>query len=299
MISGRRSGRNEKGDECRCLRAMYLPGWIMNITAYQGAEKKVADYVVGHEKQAQYMSISELAEECGVAEATISRFCRRMGYKGYSAFLSWRWPIRFWLPSGGRSPQTNWRRGRSVPVRACTTRTWPPSPRPGKLPAELIRKAVDYMLEAGKVLCMGQGGSMIMAQEATHLFFHHQADFYPVCDSHMQAIWAAQLTQGDVVLHFSYSGATRDLVEVMAQARERGARNILITRFPKSPGALYADVVLQCGAKEGPLRAGNSGSPNGSALSAGCAFYEMCQRDRAGTEAIQERIADALSDKHL
>ena len=51
-----------------------------------GAEKKVADYVVSHEKQTQYMSISELAEECGVAEATISRFCRRMGYKGYSAF---------------------------------------------------------------------------------------------------------------------------------------------------------------------------------------------------------------------
>ena len=32
------------------------------------------------------MSISELAEECGVAEATISRFCKRLGYKGYNAF---------------------------------------------------------------------------------------------------------------------------------------------------------------------------------------------------------------------
>ena len=60
----------------------------LNNEYYQltSAEKKVADYAVGHEKQAQYMSISELAEECGVAEATISRFCRRMGYKGYSAF---------------------------------------------------------------------------------------------------------------------------------------------------------------------------------------------------------------------
>ena len=32
------------------------------------------------------MSISELAEACTVAEATISRFCRRLGYKGYNAF---------------------------------------------------------------------------------------------------------------------------------------------------------------------------------------------------------------------
>ena len=43
------------------------------------AEKRVADYVVAHQRQTQYMSISELAENCNVAEATISRFCRRMG----------------------------------------------------------------------------------------------------------------------------------------------------------------------------------------------------------------------------
>ena len=50
------------------------------------AEKKVADYAVIHQQRTQFMSISELAEEAGVAEATISRFCRRLGYKGYSAF---------------------------------------------------------------------------------------------------------------------------------------------------------------------------------------------------------------------
>ena len=50
------------------------------------SEKKVADYVLRHRIDVQYMSISELAEECTVADATISRFCRRLGYKGYNAF---------------------------------------------------------------------------------------------------------------------------------------------------------------------------------------------------------------------
>ena len=49
-------------------------------------ERKAADYLMGHLSQAQFLSISELAEACGVAEATISRFCRRLGYGGYSAF---------------------------------------------------------------------------------------------------------------------------------------------------------------------------------------------------------------------
>ena len=37
------------------------------------AEKKVADYVLLHTRETQYMSISELAEACDVAEATVSR----------------------------------------------------------------------------------------------------------------------------------------------------------------------------------------------------------------------------------
>ena len=50
------------------------------------AEKKVADYVLLHTWETQYMSISELAEACDVAEATVSRFCRRLRFSGYSGF---------------------------------------------------------------------------------------------------------------------------------------------------------------------------------------------------------------------
>ena len=50
------------------------------------SEKKVADYVLAHRVDAQYMSISELAEECQVADATISRFCRRLGLGSYNTF---------------------------------------------------------------------------------------------------------------------------------------------------------------------------------------------------------------------
>ena len=50
------------------------------------SEKKLANFITANGQRSQSMSISELAAACGVAEATISRFCRRMGYSGYSAF---------------------------------------------------------------------------------------------------------------------------------------------------------------------------------------------------------------------
>ena len=71
----------------------------------------------------------------------------------------------------------------------------------------------------------------------------------------MQAIAASHLTARDVVLYFSYSGSTEELLKNLKIIRDRRAVAILVTRFPKSPGAAYADVVLQCGSLEGPSRA--------------------------------------------
>ena len=45
--------------------------------------RAVADYLVHHADEAQYLSISSLARECKVAEATVFRFCRALGFEGY------------------------------------------------------------------------------------------------------------------------------------------------------------------------------------------------------------------------
>ena len=45
--------------------------------------RTVADYLVQHAAEAQYLSISSLAKECRVAEATVFRFCRSLGFEGY------------------------------------------------------------------------------------------------------------------------------------------------------------------------------------------------------------------------
>lgn len=119
---------------------------------------------------------------------------------------------------------------------------------------------------------MGQGGSMLLAQECAHLFSTSMPNFTAVVDSHMQAIAASHLTPRDAVLYYSYSGSTEELLKNLKIVRERKAMAILITRFPKSPGAAYADVVLQCGSREGPLQVGSVAARGGPALSDGRAL---------------------------
>ena len=81
--------------------------------------------------------------------------------------------------------------------------------------------------------------------------------FFSPSDSHIQIMYTTALTPRDAILFFSYSGATREAVELLELAQRRGVRTILVTHFPKSPAAGYANVILQCGANEGPLQLGS------------------------------------------
>lgn len=265
------------------------------------AEKKVADYVIIHQQESQYMSISELAEACGVAEATISRFARRLNYKGYNAFK-----LAVAHSTAGRSAgnplsgQVLAEDGVSdVCQKLFTANVDAMEQTLSLLRPEDVTAAGDLLERADKVLCMGQGGSMVMAQEAAHLFSTAFGKYFAVTDSHMQAIAATQLGPRDVILYFSYSGATRDMVENCLLARERGARVILVTRFPKSPGAALASVVLQCGANENPLQLGSVAARIAMIFVLDVLFSEVCRRDLPACRARRRQVADALSEKHL
>ena len=173
------------------------------------AEKKVADYVLLHTWETQYMSISELAEACDVAEATVSRFCRRLRFSGYSGFkLALANTPQSSTPrlTGDIAPDDSveelLEKLRTAHIDALdqTMRLLAPG---------ALGQAVDLLTAADRVLCMGQGGSMILAMEASHLFANISSKFQCVQDSHRQAMAAAE---GCIALflllrlHKGYSG---------------------------------------------------------------------------------------------
>ncbi len=266
-----------------------------------GAEKKIADYVMLHQRDSQYLSISEMAVAAGVAEATVSRFCRRLGYQGYNAF-------KLAVASSSAAPSMNNPLGGEVSPedtvasmceKLCAADVEAVTQTYALIRQSDVKRAAELILAAGRVLCMGLGGSMILAMEAAHLFSTVMPNFYAVEDSHNQVIRASSLTAGDVVLYFSYSGSTRDMLDVMRLVRERGAHSIVITRFPNSQGAKYADVTLECGSRETPYQLGSIAAKIAQLYLVDVLFTEVCRRDIAGARAMRRAVADALSNKHL
>ena len=82
-------------------------------------------------------------------------------------------------------------------------------------------------------------------------------------------------------------------------AKQRGIKTILITRFPKSPAAKLADVVLCCGSNEGPFQFGSVAAKIAQLVVVDVLFQEYFSRNRAECEENIQNIASALSSMHV
>ena len=264
------------------------------------AERKVADYVLSQHAQVQFMSITQLADECNVAEATVSRFCRSLGLKGFNAFklemarhvaTSNAGHIR------GHQPDSGPLEGRCRDVGHLSMDAIQQTM--DMISTHEIERAVALFEKAGKVICMGSGASMIVATELAHLFSTITNKFCSVSDSHMQMSATATMDLKDVVVLFSYSGATHNGIAVLELAKARGISTILVTRFPKSPAAQLADVVLCCGSTESPFQFGSIPARVAQLVLMDMLYQEYYRRNQRDCEENLQRIANALSEKHL
>ena len=260
-------------------------------------ERKVADYVLSQHTQVQFMSITQLADECGTAEATISRFCRSLKLKGFNAFKIEL--ARHSVPAAAKpqSPSTDTQAGRCQEVGRQAIDAVNQTIELAQ--PQLIGQAVELIEQAPRVLCIGSGGSMILAEECAHMFSTVTGKFCSISDSHLQISAAATLEKGSIILLFSYSGATTNGLQILELAKQRGVKTILITRYNKSPAAKLADVVLLCGSNEGPFQLGSVAAKIAQLVVVDVLFQEYYSRNQKICEENIQSIASALSDMHL
>jgi len=265
--------------------------------------KKLADYIFAHTGEAQYFSISTLAENSGVSEASITRFCHGLGLAGYNDFKLALAKTDHVTDMGelSDSPQgiasedslnTIFQKIHKASVLSLNETL-------ELLNEDAINKAVDLLVQADRVFCFGNGGSMVMAMEAWARFSTATSRFVHVSDSHMQIMNTALATSRDVLLVFSYSGSTKDMEDTLQIAREHGVSIILVTHYPNSRAAQFADVVLLCGYNEGPLQSGSIPAKVGQLLLIDCLFYGFCRRNPEASAAARSATAEAVARKML
>lgn len=213
------------------------------------SERKVANVILEDPAAATSLSIASLAQAASVSEPTVNRFCRNFGAKGFPDFK-----IKLAQSLAGGTPYVT----RAVEpgdsatqythkIFGATIAALDEAQRQVDMAA--IERMVDYLTQAKQVHFFGLGASGAVAQDAQHKFFRFNLPVMAYVDVLMQRMVAAACHTGDVVVVISYTGRTRELVDIARVAREAGAVVLGITA-PNSPLSQECTATLEVATPE-------------------------------------------------
>jgi DNA-binding MurR/RpiR family transcriptional regulator len=163
-----------------------------------------------------------------------------------------------------------------------------------QLDPAICERVVDAINGAGRIDIYGAGASGFVASDFQQKLHRigRTAFYWP--DVHTALTSAALLGKGDVAIGISHTGTTSDVVEVLEQARSRGATTVALTNFPRSPITEAADFVLTTAARETTYRSGATASRLAQLTVVDCLFVGVAARNRNRTKRALEVTAEAV-----
>ena len=183
------------------------------------------------------MSITELANATGLADATVLRFCRSLGFGGFQEFK-----LRLAQDAAERRTAVFAADG-FVSKLASDYRDALEGCESG-VKREILQTVCDCILSSRTVCCLGAGRSYLAALEFYNRLTKMGIESRSECDPLAQRVLLASRTAQDVAVLFSVSGETRTTVDAAELARASGVKIIVITCNGNSPLTRFADAVF-------------------------------------------------------
>ncbi|WMJ88789.1 MurR/RpiR family transcriptional regulator [Anaerocolumna sp. MB42-C2] len=266
------------------------------------SEKVVADFVFQNPQKVLYTSITDLAEMCGVGDTTVFRFCKALKLNGYQEFK-----MLLAQDIANKKGMSNAIAGtieleddvKTVCKKTFATNIAALNETFNLLDFDAVTKAVDLISAAKRIHFFGVGSSGVIALEAKQKFMRILPNVEFIADGHMQCMAAALLDSRDLAIIFSYSGSTKDMIEVHKLVKQNACKSICITRFAKTALTNQADVVLLCGSNEGPLDGGASSTSMVQLYLLEVLYMEYFVKHYNQSRDNKARTTEAISSKLL
>ena len=207
------------------------------------AEKVVAEALLENPEAIMNLTLANLARETGSSDASIIRFCKRMGYHGYSDF---RQAILSSSVDNNDTQQEEINLQDDMPT----------------ILKKVFQSNMQTLTDTLSLVTSNYEDALSAMADAKSIHFFGVGDAFAVCQSsHMktlrmgipgsaysdvmcQLLTAANMGPEDVAVAVSYEGRSRNVVEAMRMAKSKGATTICITKMNKSPLMKVIDIPL-------------------------------------------------------
>jgi DNA-binding MurR/RpiR family transcriptional regulator len=281
-----------------------LLGHIRNsLSAFHATELAIANCILQDPVQVSRMNISKLAEHSDTSVASVVRFSKTVGYKGFPEF---RMALVGEVSRMGQIGIDTSELDSGITVEDS--------------PAEIIRKiaaadalaiqataqrldvasfsaAVDAWEKAKTIGLFGVASGGFVAMDLQLKLNRQGKNAIAWRDSHNALTSLSLLGPGDSLVAISHSGTTVDTVDVMQEFKDRGVTVILITNALRSPATAVADIVLFTSARETTFRSGATASRIAQLTVVDCLCVALAQRNWSGTRAALDQSRAAVGSR--
>lgn len=269
------------------------------------SERRVAEYVVANPAAVVDQTITELAASCATSIASVVRFCRNVGFAGYSEFR------RELASSVGREQVSLNRFGvsdsdiepgdsaRDVVAKLAFHEARTIEATAEALDADALDAIAGAVVIAPRIDIYGVASSGLAAADLQQKLHRIGLTSYYWSDVHLALMSAAVLTPGCIAIGVSHSGLTVEIADSLAAAREAGATTALITNFRSSPIAQSVDHVLTTSTSETLYRPGAMSSRIAQLAVVDFLFVRIAQRLYGSTEPSLQSTYDAVQAHRL
>lgn len=278
-----------------------LLGEIANsFPSFHASEAAIAHAILDNPEHVAQMNISQLASFSSTSVASVVRFSKAVGFKGFPEFrlaLVSELGRRDHLGLQGSeldggitvqdSPEEVIRKISQADARAIQSTA-------ERLDVKSFVATVDAWDKAETIGLIGvaSSGYVIMDLQLKLNRLGKRAVAWR--DAHSALTSISVLKPNDVLVAVSHSGTTVDIVDVISEFKKRGVKIVLITNALRSPSTAIADLVLFTSARETTFRSGATASRIAQLTVVDCLCVALAQRNWSDTKAALDLSRKAV-----
>lgn len=204
-----------------------------NYNNFTMVEKNIADFFI-HNHEKMDFSAKTVAAKLFVSEASLSRFAKKCGYRGYREFV---YQYEETLVEKKESMTGNTRMVLNA-YQELLNKTY------SLVDEEQIGRIGEYLNQAERAFVCGKGSSGLAASEMELRFMRIGVDIDSLQDSDRMRMQAVFQDKRCLVFGISISGETEGVRYLLREAHKRGAKTVMITAQNKDSYAEYCSEVL-------------------------------------------------------
>lgn len=198
-------------------------------------EKSIADFFIENKEQVDFSSKS-IAGRLYVSEASLSRFAKKCGYKGFREFI-YNYEKSFQNEQGVNIDE--------LTRKVVTSYQELLEKNTNLVDEQQMHRIAKLLSECDKAYVYGMGSSGYAAHECKLRLMRVGLNVEAVSDSHMIKMTSALAASGTLIFAFSLSGRTREIITAVRIAKERGAKVVLVTAAGETELGELCDEVLR------------------------------------------------------